>query len=146
MPYDAFDAGIEPGGLRNKEEIRILICYMLYSVKEPVEKDIVINALQENGIANYFETLESFNDLAQNGNITVSEGDKTKYIVSKSGEMIALQLESSLPITVKNKAMFSAMTILNKIKIEKENTVKIKKIESGYTVSGSISGGNLDLF
>ena len=29
MEYDAFDAGIELGGLRSRDDIRLLICYLL---------------------------------------------------------------------------------------------------------------------
>ena len=54
MEYDAFTAGIEPGGLRTKNDIRIMVCYILNSVKAPLSKENILNILQEKGLANYF--------------------------------------------------------------------------------------------
>ena len=36
MDYNVFTDGIEPGGLRNKEDIGILICFMLRSSKQEI--------------------------------------------------------------------------------------------------------------
>ena len=36
MKYDAVSAGVSPGGLINTTEIKVLICYILKSVGEPV--------------------------------------------------------------------------------------------------------------
>lgn len=52
MEFDAFDAGIELGGLRNREEIRLLICYLLKTIDKPLEKSQLNDAVLENGLAN----------------------------------------------------------------------------------------------
>ena len=36
MTYDAFSAGVELGGLRNQNDIKILICYLIYSINAPI--------------------------------------------------------------------------------------------------------------
>ena len=46
MQYDAFDAGIELGGLRNRDDIRLLICYLLKSVDAPMTRQILNEAMQ----------------------------------------------------------------------------------------------------
>ena len=48
--YDALDAGIEPGGLRTRSNVRLLICYILNSLQKPIKKDYVITSMQKNGI------------------------------------------------------------------------------------------------
>ena len=55
MSFDTFDEGINPGGMRSKNEIRILICYLIKSVKAPVSKELILESLQKDGLANYFE-------------------------------------------------------------------------------------------
>ena len=55
MELDATTAGVERGGLANMAEIRILICYVLDSVKEPVPATRLSELLHYNGLANYFE-------------------------------------------------------------------------------------------
>ena len=40
MAFDTFDEGINPGGMRSKNEIKTLICYLYNSVKENIDKGI----------------------------------------------------------------------------------------------------------
>lgn len=47
MSFDTFDEGINPGGMRSKNEIRILICYLIKSVKAPVSKELILESLQK---------------------------------------------------------------------------------------------------
>ena len=79
MAFDTFDEGISLGGMRSKTEIRTLICYLYKSVGQPMTKDAVVNALMEKGLANYFETSSSFDDLVRNGNIRQTDEEKQLY-------------------------------------------------------------------
>ena len=64
MEYDAFIGGIEPGGLRNKNEIRILLCYLVNSIGAPLSREDVLSIMQENGFANYFEVTDALHRAA----------------------------------------------------------------------------------
>ena len=105
MDFDAIDAGILPGGLRNRSNVRLLICYIINSIKKPIGKDLVITAMQKNGAANYFEILDAFNDLQNKQNIIQTDAEKDLYTVSKSGKLIAANLSDELPITIRERAM-----------------------------------------
>ncbi len=147
MPFDAFDEGIVPGGIRSKNEIRTLICYLLNSVNEPMSKEVLIEAVQKQGLANYFELSSCFDDLIAHNNIK-AEDNNTKpplYSVTDNGRLIANQLESTLTYTVKEKTYTCAIALLKQRKIERENKVTITKAESGYRVNCSISGGDVNL-
>ena len=52
MEFDAFTGGVEPGGLRTKNQIRILICYLLSSVDAPLSRQDIIGIMQDNGLSN----------------------------------------------------------------------------------------------
>lgn len=147
MAFDTFDEGIVPGGMRSKYEIRILICYLLNSIKEPVSKEIIVDSICEESLANYFETSSCFDDLIEKGNIIEegSDGDIKTYTVSENGVMIANQLDTILAYTVKVKAYDCAINLLAQKKKERENSVEIVKTDMGYNVNCKISGGNLDL-
>lgn len=145
MAFDTFDEGISLGGMRSKTEIRTLICYMLRSVGSPMSKETIINALMEKGLANYFETSASFDDLARNGNIAPSEDNPALYVNTANGNMIATQLEDTLAPTVKERATECALSLLRQQRIESENHVSIEKCENGYNVTCTISGGDMDL-
>lgn len=145
MAFDAFMAGVKPGGLRSKNEIKLLICYLISSMKEGISKEEVINVLQENSFANYFDSNNAFSDLLENGNIVLDPDDNAKYIVTDSGKMIATQLETSLPISIRKQAISSALNLMAKIKLKQENVVEKQKTNSGYNVKCHISGGKEDL-
>ena len=143
MSFDTFDEGINPGGMRSKNEIRILICYLIKSVKAPVSKELILESLQKDGLANYFEASACFDDLVKNRHITVN--DNNKYILTEDGMMIATQLEDSLAYTVKEKAFHCVMMLLEEEKTERENKVKIVKNERGYNVKCSITSEGLTI-
>ena len=92
MAFDTFDEGIIPGGMRSKYEIRILICYLLNSIKEPVSKEIIVDSICEESLANYFETSSCFDDLIEKGNIIEkgTDGDvKTSPPCARTGAWLS---------------------------------------------------------
>ncbi|MDE7389899.1 MAG: DUF4364 family protein [Lachnospiraceae bacterium] len=146
MEYDAFDAGIDPGGLRKRSNVRLLICYIINSMDRPVRKDWVVTAMQKNGIANYFEILDSFNDLYKKQNLNLVDDKKELYTVTESGKMIASNLSSELPLTIRERALATVMELIYQEKNERENTVSVEKTKAGYNVKCRITGGDSDLF
>ncbi len=145
MAFDTFDEGITLGGMRSKTEIRTLICYMLKSVGAPMSKEMIVNALMEKGLANYFETSSCFDDLIRHGNIAPAEENGKLYVNTENGEMIATQLEDTLAPTVKERAVECALNLLRQQQVETDNKVTIEKCENGFTVNCAISGGDMDL-
>ncbi|MBQ4569294.1 MAG: DUF4364 family protein [Ruminococcus sp.] len=145
MAFDTFDEGVSLGGIRSKTEVRILICYLFATVKEPMSKETVLDALLEKGLTNYFEASSCFDDLVQSGNLSpVSEGSDL-FEATSNGRMISEQLEDNLALTVKERAIECALSLLAQEKVEKENKVITEKTENGYNVKCSISGGNMEL-
>lgn len=144
MEFDAFTGGIEPGGLRSKDEIRILICYLLASVSAPLSREDILSIMQENGFANYFEVTDSLSELTENGNLAC-EGDESLYTATAQGQMIARQLDKALPSSVRKKAVAAALNLLARAKRERENRVEITPIPAGYTVTCHVSGGEVEL-
>lgn len=145
MAFDTFDEGISLGGMRSKTEIRTLICYLFDKINIPMKKDTIINALQQKGLANYFESSSCFDDLIKNKNLEIKDEDNKLYFITDSGKLISRQLDDTLAYTVKEKACECTLSLLEKERIEKENIVTITKNDNGYTVNCSISGGDMDL-
>lgn len=147
MEFDAFDAGIELGGLRNREEIRLLICYLLKTIDKPLEKSQLNDAVLENGLANYFEVNQALTELLSNASIdTVIENDEECLVILPRGREIAESLETTLPITVRERAVNSAIKLMTFKRVEKENKVEIIKLDNGgYNVVFSLMSGNDEL-
>lgn len=143
MEYDAFTGGIDPGGLRTKNEIRILICYLLSSMDAPLTKNDIITIMQENGLANYFEVTNALSELAEHGHVMIS--DKELCTAAESAKMIAQRLDTALPASIRERAVSAAINLLAKARREQENTVEIIKTDRGYHVTCHVSGGDMDL-
>lgn len=137
MEFDAFDAGIELGGLRNRDDIRLLVCYLLKSVDAPMTRQMLNEAMQEDGLANYFEVGQAIEELLKTGNITADILDEDEVItVTPKGREAAELLQTSLPRTVREKAVNSAIRLTTRAKIERENKIEVKKEENGgYTIT-----------
>lgn len=140
---DAFTNGIEPGGLRTKSDIRILICYILKSVSVPLSADEISGIMQEKALANYFEVRDALSALLSMGNI--SQTADGAYKLEPQGADIAANLDVSLPLSVRDKAVTAAMRMLATAKTERENSVTTARVENGYHVTCHISGGDMDL-
>lgn len=141
--FNAFTGGIEPGGLRNQNDIRILICYVLSGVGAPLSAQDIAKIMQENAIANYFEIMDAISFLEEKENILRLENDN--LTVTSTGEMIAKQLDTILPSSVRDKALESAIKLMARAKTELENKAEIIKTELGCDVVMSISGGPFNL-
>ncbi len=147
MQYDAFDAGIELGGLRNRDDIRLLICYLLKSVEAPMTRQMLNEAMQEDGLANYFEVGQAIEELLKTGNITadILEDEEVISVTSKGREAAEL-LQTSLPRTVREKAVNSAIRLTTRAKIERENKIEVKKEENGgYTITFTLFDRDTEL-
>ena len=145
MAFDTFDEGINLGGMRSKNEIKTLICYLYNSVKENMDNGIIIQAILKQGLANYFETSSAFDDLVMNGNLVPADDEHKTYSLTEKGAEIAKQLDSTVAYTIKEKAYACAVKLLAEKKKEIENKVNISKNDNGFTVECSVSGGDMDL-
>ncbi|MBQ4105472.1 MAG: DUF4364 family protein [Clostridia bacterium] len=145
MAFDTFDEGISLGGIRSKTEVRILICYLFTSVKQPMSKETVVDALLHKGLTNYFEASSCFDDLVKGGNLCPLDSNPKLFTATANGRIISEQLENNIALTVKERAYECALALLEKEKKEKENKVTIEKSENGYTIRCSISGGDMEL-
>ena len=144
MGNDAFSAGVVPGGLKDKQEIKILICFLLHNTDHNLTKNDITSILQMQGLANYFELSQAFEEMVAGKNITLDK-ENNNYILTPTGKMIVDELGSSLPVSVREKALNSAKRYFSRLKSEKENTVTIRKSQFGYSVSCKVSGGEFNM-
>ncbi len=133
MMHDAFSDGVEPGGLYNSNEIKILICYMLMGAGEPMPRQAVMDIIYGNGMANLFEVGAAIDELIHYDNIVESE-DGTLSLTD-TGIQIANTLSGMIPYALRERSVKSAIQMLTRIRRERENSVKIEKIENGYNVT-----------
>lgn len=132
MDFNAFSAGIKPGGLNNRTEIKIFVCYLLSSINQPLTREQINDIASGTRLVNYFEINDILTELEKSGNIVL---ENNAYTITEIGKSVAATLETDLPITVRESAVNFALKLLSKNKIQKENSVEIKKADGGCYVS-----------
>ncbi len=145
--FDALDAGIEPGGLRSRFDIRILVCYLVSSLDSPISRAQIGEIAIEQGLANYFEVNQALTQLLENGSLTSEFADGDEFIEATAvGRESAKTLETHIPRVVREKAINAAIKLLTRAKNERENRIEVKKLDGGgYHVTFSIADKELDL-
>lgn len=137
--YDAFFQGVEPGGLRTRGEIRLLICYIVCRVDGGITKTQLIDVICKKSLANYFEISQALSDMIKTGNIRCEFDDGEEFLYpTELGKLNTAQLEDELPYTVKEAALNTAVEMLTKFKRERENDIKIEPHGTGYDVTLSV--------
>ena len=112
-----------------------------------MSRDLVIEAIREDELANFFEVSAAFDELVSDKSLVEADsvdGEQT-YTLSENGRMIAMQLDSTVAYSVKDKALKCAIKLLADKKTARENFVDIEKTENGFNVKCTVSGGDVDL-
>ena len=142
MEKNASGAGVARGGLFSTSEIKILICYILSSIDEPIPVEMLANILHYEGLANAFEVSDAVVSLANSGQIEAVDADEQIYKITASGRQTASTLKSSLSSVVKERAYLAVMKMFAKFKNAKDNAFEITR-ENGatYLSCSALDGG-----
>ena len=137
MSQNAFSAGVEPGGLYSRDDIELLICYMLMSVEEPIPRETVPEILAGNGMANFFESGAAIDELLRLGNLM--ESDAGGLALSEKGRAATAALYDRLPYTLRERSVKAAIQLLTRRRNERETDVQIRELEHGCMVTCAIN-------
>ena len=137
MEKNASGAGVSRGGLFSTSEIKILICYILSAINEPVPVDMLANVLHYEGLANAFEVSDAVVSLSASGQIKATDDAEQIYQITESGKSTASTLKSSLSSVVKERAYLAVMKMFAKFKNAKDNVFEITHENGGTYISCS---------
>ena len=137
--FDAFASGIDFGGLRNMLDIKILVCYILKSVKEPMTRAQICDAMQQTGLANFFDVNSAIDELLENGALVEKDYvGEPHLVVSQVGASSATELEKNLLPGARERAVKAALNIVSRARSERENKVTVEKTDDGCNVTFEI--------
>lgn len=128
MERDAVSAGVsEIGGLFSTAQVRVLICYILSTIKDPVPGRMLADVLHYEGIANYFEVNDSIDHLCRGGQLKLVDEAEDTYVITESGRDISETLKTTLPFSVKDRAFSAALKMVSRFRHSKETDIKISR-------------------
>lgn len=140
----AFSAGVRFGGLTDRTEIKILLCYLLTNAAAPLTSQQIIDTIVGQELVNYFELQEALGLLVEQGLILEENGS---YTITPEGKDISKELEKTLPYSVKERAYKAVIEILQYENLKRQNKTVITAVENGgYNLSCTISDADFTLF
>lgn len=143
MQMDGFSAGVAPGGLYRREDIQLLLCYVLCTAEEPFPRDILMDIVVGNGMANFFETTEALEGLLTIGSVT--QDDEEQLTITAEGRSAAETLHRRLPLTLRERSAALAIQALARRRHERETTVEVTDLPHGCAVTCTIPDGDAPL-
>lgn len=146
MEQNTFSEGIAPGGLREKAEIKLLVCYLLKKLNRTLTRTTINEILQEYSIANYFEANQAISELIKAKKIicTVQNHDELLEITPQAMYDVA-EIEKSLPRSIREKAVAAALRILARERIKRESKVEVTPLDHGYHVTFTVEDVNTEM-
>lgn len=144
MDNQAFTAGVRVGGLSDRTEIKILLCYLLSALKEPITQNQLIECVCGQELVNYFEMQNALQHLLDSNLI---KEDENGFTILPEGREIAEQLGGNVSTTVKRYAYTMATKLLQYDALKRQNHIKITPVEGGgYLLHCSIEDDNFCIF
>ena len=97
---------LEPGSLIKVEDIKILICFILYNTKKNFDADTITHIIRYNSVATYFDIAQAIEELENSKNIVKNENGE--YTLTDNGITVAKELSYDIPFTVRESVISAA--------------------------------------
>ena len=141
--YDAFSGGVTYGGMRTKNDVRVLLCYMLKHLDGPFSRTGINTVLQNTELANFFEVNDALSFLEEAGLVRAEQRDGESYFtLTEAGREVADRLETDLSITVRQQAVSAAAALFAREKARGGADARIERLQKGYHVILSVRDGD----
>lgn len=116
--------------------INILLCYLLYRIKQPITPDALYDIAVSTGIINYFYYQDSLDFLTKNGSLELKPDKKGEpcYTLTPQGELCAMRLKNYVPKIFRDKLVLAALRYTARQKYENEVRITYESMDKGYYV------------
>ncbi len=132
IPEDMFFGG----------DLKVIICYLLATIKEPVPITETAQLFHYEGIANYFDTQTAIYELEKEGYITQSTKGKDMMIIAAKGESLSNTLKESVSIVLREKIYNAVVKMLARYKSERDTNIEITEEKNGFLLTCKVIGGD----
>lgn len=127
---EAITAGVKPGGLTDRTEIRILLCYLIKTAG-PVTRETLEGALLQEELVNYFEFAGALGELEHQQLVTI---ENRGYKITDKGAKVADTLAEDLPRSVRESAILAVIRLQSWAYRAAQNHAAVEHDANGYKV------------
>jgi len=128
------------GPLKDKNDIKIFILYLLRNIGYPLDFDNINDIVVQDGVVGYFDFADCFAELLDTGNIAEEkDGAVCLYRITDQGIHVADSLQSNVLTAIREKSLKSALRLLSFKKKGSEIRHHSEALpEGGYKLTCSI--------
>ena len=133
--------------MTNDFEVKILICFLLKKIEQPLSFDQVNEILQKTGFVNYFEFVEAVSELQKTEHVFSAKNEEGETVLglSEIGEAMAQTFHHTLPLTVREKTVEAARELIRMQAQLEETEVRYHAVEDGYLLTMKMKDIGTDL-
>lgn len=143
MDFDSQIGGVEPGGISDIYEAKILICFVLASLDGKVDKKVLDQIMFADSFINYFTYTDALQNLLSTGHVLDEEDG---FVLGELGRETANRLSFSLPKSLREKVVRASVSVMSKLKIASQLEANYEKLDSGYQVKCAVHDAFGDMF
>ncbi len=143
MDFDSQIGGVEPGGISDIYEAKILICFVLDSLGEKVEQKVLDQIMFADSFINYFTYSDALRSLISTGHVYEQEDG---FVLGELGKETSHRLSFSLPKSLREKVVRASVSVMSKIKKASAITALCETSENGYLVRCGLHDAFGDIF
>jgi len=125
-------AGVAPGGLYSREEIRTLLCDLAMQLAQPLTVSIAESVITGEGLANYFEFHAALHELTQQGKLELlPENGALVLVLPGQFRHATAHLAKDLPRRVRDRALHKAEQLQQQNTRESDNRISTYPTKDG---------------
>lgn len=126
--------------IENKSDVKIFILYLLKHADEPFEFNTINDLVLQDEFVNYFDFALCFSELLDAGQIDeFDNGEDKLYAISDSGMQILEGYESSLLPVIRERALKSAVKLINSKRTGERFNKELVQCDGGYMLKLTVS-------
>lgn len=132
--------------LNSAHDVKVMLCYLLDKLKNPVTEEQLYEIAQDSEIINYFYYTEAMADLLKNKSVVrVERGGEVYIEATEKGRFGAEYFNESIPYYFRKKLLKTAMYYFARLKRESEADIEITEVSNGCEVNCKIKDTSFDL-
>jgi hypothetical protein len=122
-------AGVAPGGLYNREQVRLLLCVLARRLAQPLTTALAEQVFAQEGLANYFEFHAALQELLQAGQLRLNPSGELS--VPAAFVNAVEELSRELPRKACDRAVHATERLQEESRRERENHITVYPTADG---------------
>ncbi|MDE6764132.1 MAG: DUF4364 family protein [Oscillospiraceae bacterium] len=132
--------------LNSAHLVKVLICYLLERLKQPVTEGQLYEIAVESGVVNYFYYTEALEGLLENRSLTRTERNGEIFIVpTEKGRFGADYFNDTVPLYFRKEILKAALYYFARLERESSADISITETDNGCEVNCTVGDANYDL-